>query len=105
MCAFLCVRACVCPSFSLSPSLSFSLFEMQHLQMCLVNCSSQLLSRSEGGIAGTEQLKVTAAGRGGGGHVGDHRRARVRLTAEVRGRRQPVDAPADLRLEDGEAEV
>lgn len=48
-CASLCVRAnvCVCCSF-LSPSLSFSLFEMQHLQMCLVNCSSQLLPRSEG---------------------------------------------------------
>lgn len=79
---------------------------MQHLQMCLVNCSSQLLSRSEGGIAGTEQLKVAAAGKGvWEGHVGDHRRASVRLTVEVRGRRQPVDAPADLRLENGEAEV
>lgn len=33
-----------------------SQFEMQHLQMCLVNCSPQLLSHSEGTIE-TKQLK------------------------------------------------
>lgn len=51
----------VCVPFS---QLEFLGFEMQHLQMCLVNCSPQLHSHSEGTIE-TKQLKCLSTwGRG-----------------------------------------
>lgn len=78
VCVCVCVHKCLCRSF-LSPSLSFSLFEMQHLQMCLANCRSQLLLRSVGGGEVCWNKAIKGGGRGGSGDR--------RLTIGVRGRR------------------